>query len=518
MKKADVVILGGGLAGLTLASQLRSEHNDLDIVILEKNRFPVPKYTAKVGESTVEIGSHYLASKAGMAEHLDTQHLRKFGLRVFFGDNEHDIAAKDELGSSQYFGLPTYQIDRGSLENELYQRLVAKGVRIEHGVETEKLVMQSGNHQAHVRRGQGRECYGARWLVDTAGRRGLVKNTLSLGKTNAHQGHALWFRVDRRIELDDWSDDGAWRQRCVDGAEGKRWLSTNHLTGPGYWVWIIPLAGGATSIGIVMDDVAMADSGINTMDDTRRWLERHQPQCAEAIDGATVLDFCLLKDYSYDCKKVFSTEGWALSGEAGVFIDPFYSPGTDFIAMGNDYITQLIGQSRLGKDLSFTSSVYQMLFDSIYKSTLSIYANNYGCFGDRRTMGLKVLWDFCYYWGVLAWLYFRGMLTDIDAMREVNSRLLAIRQTNINIQQRFNTEAAKRIVRPSRHVFIDQYQVPCLRHLNDMLVSNKATMNDLSNNVSYLQDLAIVIEAALDDQPVSEAERELCGAYAELCR
>jgi hypothetical protein len=41
---------------------------------------------------------------------------------------------------------------------------------------------------------------------------------------------------------------------------------------------------------------------------------------------------------------VFSARRWALTGEAGLFLDPFYSPGTDFIAISNTYITELVAR------------------------------------------------------------------------------------------------------------------------------------------------------------------------------
>ena len=52
------VILGGGLAGLSLALQLRQRFADQEIVVLERRNHPVPHATHKVGESTVEIGAH----------------------------------------------------------------------------------------------------------------------------------------------------------------------------------------------------------------------------------------------------------------------------------------------------------------------------------------------------------------------------------------------------------------------------------------------------------------------------
>nr|MDQ2972202.1 NAD(P)-binding protein [Pseudomonadota bacterium] len=57
----DVLILGGGLAGLTLALELRQHLPALSIRVLERRAHPVPAAAHKVGESTVEIGAHYFA-------------------------------------------------------------------------------------------------------------------------------------------------------------------------------------------------------------------------------------------------------------------------------------------------------------------------------------------------------------------------------------------------------------------------------------------------------------------------
>ena len=53
-------------------------------------------------------------------------------------------------------------------------------------------------------------------------------------------------------------------------------------------------------------------------------------------------DFLALKHYAHGCERVISPDGWSLVGEAGVFTDPFYSPGSDFIAIGNDLTTDLV--------------------------------------------------------------------------------------------------------------------------------------------------------------------------------
>jgi 2-polyprenyl-6-methoxyphenol hydroxylase-like FAD-dependent oxidoreductase len=113
----DVLIIGGGLAGLTLALQLRDRCPGLAIRVLERRRHPVPAAAHKVGESTVEIGAHYFADTLGLREHLDAEQVRKFGFRFFFSEGCAELDRCAELGISRVFPTPTWQLERGTVEN-----------------------------------------------------------------------------------------------------------------------------------------------------------------------------------------------------------------------------------------------------------------------------------------------------------------------------------------------------------------------------------------------------------------
>src|SRR5687768_8139678 len=106
--RVDVAILGGGLAGLTLAIQLRRQFPSLSMRIIERRRHPVPPAAHKVGESSVEIGAHYFDTVLGLKEHLMSQQLKKFGFRFFFSEGREDLDNVTELGASRYLSTPSY--------------------------------------------------------------------------------------------------------------------------------------------------------------------------------------------------------------------------------------------------------------------------------------------------------------------------------------------------------------------------------------------------------------------------
>ena len=491
----DVVILGGGLAGLSLAIQLKQRDPSINVVVLERNAHPVREAAFKVGESTVEIGAHYFADVLGLREHLDTEQIRKYGFRFFFSEGQRALDECTELGVSQLLPMPSWQLDRGRFENFLGRHARSLGVDFRDGavVRGFDLGEHGALHAVRYERDGAPAELSARWLVDAAGRAGLVKRKQGLAQTNDHDVNAVWWRVDGIIDPNDWSDDATWLQRCNPP---DRWRSTNHMCGPGYWFWLIPLASGSHSLGIVCDAKTHPLDRMNTHAKAMDWLTEHQPGVAASLEGGehALQDFMFLRHFSYGCKQVFSADRWALTGEAGLFLDPFYSPGSDFIAISNTYICDLIGKDRAGLSFAPFAAIYQQLYFSFYETTMTLYQDQYALFGDAQVMPVKVIWDYTFYWALLAPLFFARRLTDIAMLGRLRGEFEAGRELNLAAQSvlgewgRLNTAP---LVADGRE--LDQFAIDWFHEMNRALndtLDDAAFAKRIVANVARMRLLA----------------------------
>ena len=512
----DVVVMGGGLAGLCLSIQIKQRDPKLRVLVLERGEFPCPEAAHKVGESSVEVASHYFRNVLGLNDLIEKE-IRKFGLRFFMsaGDNE-DISRRLEIGPTKFLTMPSDQIDRGQFENGLAEKAMALDVELRTQAKVREIefapvgeeseTSESSPHRGPLRRhavrfevdGESIEVK-APWIVDASGRVALLRKKLNLGRPSRHKVNAAWFRIDHPINIDDWSQDENWSSR----ADESRRLSTNHLMGKGYWVWFIPLANDRTSVGIVADDGLHPFAGLNTFEKSLAWLEEHEPQAASIVreheDKGERMDFLALKNYTEDAKQVFSSEGWALTGDAGIFVDPLYSPGSDFIGMSNGFITDLIVREFEGEPIDGIASAYDKAFRSLARTYLVNYYRQYPLMGDSRVMIAKIVWDFAMYWGGVAVLFCGDRLCNPSFMMRANPILQSFAFTNLAMQAHFRKWVALGEGEgvPDR-VYIDYAGLDFLAELNANLgesYDDDELIVQMQRNLSLSKNLRMEIEA-----------------------
>jgi flavin-dependent dehydrogenase len=487
----DVVIAGGGLAGSCLALQLARSARDVRVLVVERSAYPLPEAAHKVGESSVEIASTYFRKTLGL-QHVLADELPKFGLRFFASDGGNEkLEQRLECGPSHYLYVPSYQIDRGQFENALASEAREQGVDFKggHRVSGVELGEDGGDHRVTVNGSSSETIVSCRWFVDASGRTGLLKKKLGLAKSNRHAANAAWFRLDAPIDLDDWSDDEEWKARVHES----RRLSTNHLMGAGYWVWIIPLAHGRTSVGIVADDRLHPFAELSSLDKALDWLDRHEPQCARIVraNADRQMDFRAIRNYSYDVKQVFSADRWCVVGEAGMFVDPLYSPGSDFIAIGNGFVSDLVVRQLRGESIDEIAGVYDQVYRSFGRTFLVTYHRQYPLLGTARVMATKIVWDFVMYWGSFALLFARDQMCDAHVMSAARPTLHEFAALNVRMQAFFRSwDEAQQAAPPRSGTFVDYAELGFLAELNRALESASSdVVEQLEQNLGLARDL-----------------------------
>ena len=179
----DVIILGGGLAGLTLSLQLKGINPNISILVLERRQRDAATAAHKVGESTVELGSHYLREVLGLKEYLEQHELPKHGLRFFFPSHDkEDISSRVELGPRERLPAPSHQLDRGTLENHLAKRTKELGTEYILGATVKNVSISGQGHVVTYLKGEDEIEAHAKWVADATGRSSFIKRKLEFQK------------------------------------------------------------------------------------------------------------------------------------------------------------------------------------------------------------------------------------------------------------------------------------------------------------------------------------------------
>lgn len=95
----------------------------------------------------------------------------------------------------------------------------------------------------------------------------------------------------------------------------------------GGWFWFIPFSDGRTSVGMVMTP----DAGFSGPPQAR-WTEGLErcPQARRRLEDAEIVDrLGGVQDFTSYARR-FSGDGWALAGDAALFLDPVFSSGVLF--------------------------------------------------------------------------------------------------------------------------------------------------------------------------------------------
>ena len=494
----DVVIGGGGLAGLSLARQLSLYLPEVSVAVVDPLVRPLPEAAFKVGESSVEVGARYFGEVLQLAPYLTQRHYRKFGLRYFFGDASLPLHLRPECGANRALPVPSYQLDRGVLEHDLRGMIQDAGVALYEGCHLTdvRLGADGADHAVEIvhRSSQTPETLACRFFVDATGRRRLLQSKLGLSRPSPHKASAAWFRIAGRVDIDEMvpASEREWHAR-VPGR--MRYFSTNHFMGTGYWFWYIPLGSGNTSLGLVTDETIHPVRTYGTVEKCFEWLDTYEPHVAKHLRSRPLMDFKVLRNFSHLSRQVFSHERWACVGESGVFLDPFYSPGSDTISIGNTITQELIALDRAGSLTPDVTMMYDRFFRAFIDTFLETYTGRYVTFGAPQVATEKVLWDTCLYWVWTGQVVFRELLKRHDLLPQLLSYGLKFSQLHTRVQDLL-CDWARATTGQADYRFLAPYDIPYFKYLHEQLAvrrSPEAVIEEFAANLDRFEEWAIAL-------------------------
>ena len=323
----DVVVIGGAFSGAATALLLKRERPELRVAVVERSR----EFDRKVGEATTEVSGNFLTKHLCLTAHLNNHHIVKQGLRFWFtSPGVEDFGRCGELGAFYQTHLPGYQVDRAVLDQHVLDLAQAAGAGVLRPARVVSIELRDVS-VVMVEGEAGRRELRARWIIDASGRATVLARKLGLLRPlPEHPTNSVWARF-RGVKDFDGPD---LRRRYPDYAracQAGRTAATNHLTGYGWWVWIIPLKGGDTSVGIVYDErIFELPAGPSLGERLHAHLltnpvGREIFAAAEPISG----DVKAYSSLPYFSEKI-AGPGWQIVGDAVGFLAPLYSAGIDF--------------------------------------------------------------------------------------------------------------------------------------------------------------------------------------------
>lgn len=413
----DVVIVGGALAGASTALLLRRRLPEARILVVERRE----SFPRKVGEATVETSGIFLTQILQLHEHLAHQHLPKHGLRFWFSDErQRSIAEMSEVGPRKISALPSFQLDRSRLDEEVLRRAGEAGVEVRRPAKVSAVDLESRPGRLTVEGDDGPSTLTARWIVDASGRQTFLARRLGLEeRVDEHPTAAAWARWRGVRDLDGTAISGIDGDRRLPPLLATRRLATNHFCGYGWWCWVIPLADGDTSIGLVYDRRHLdlkRDGGLQ--ETYRRFVAERVDGLRELVADAEIVDgdFLAYRHLPYRSRR-YMGRGWAIVGDAGAFLDPYYSSGLDHLAMSVYATVRIVGsdlRGELGPDeLDEHIERHNANFVRSYDRWLgALYLDKYEIMGDAELTTASFLFDTgMYYHGVV-----RPVIEDPEAL------------------------------------------------------------------------------------------------------
>jgi halogenation protein CepH len=321
MHEADVVVVGGGPGGSTLATLVAMQGHR--VVLLEKEKFP----RWQIGESLLPSTVQGVCRLTGVADELaKAGFTKKRGGTMRWGTNPQPwtftFSVSPKMASETSYA---YQVERSKFDKILLDHARRKGVAVREEcvvtgtISDENRVCGVSYRDAAENVGEIR----AKYVVDASGGKSRIYREVG--------GDRTYSEFFRNLALFGYFEGG----KRLPAPNSGNILCCAFNDG---WFWYIPLTPTLTSVGAVV----RRELASRIQDDPEEAFQALIAECplisehlrdAKRVTAGQYGQLRVRKDYSYVNTK-FWRPGMVLVGDAACFVDPIFSSGVHLATYG----------------------------------------------------------------------------------------------------------------------------------------------------------------------------------------
>ncbi|MGF6568349.1 hypothetical protein SAMN05443245_2694 [Paraburkholderia fungorum] len=329
----DVAIIGAGPAGAVAAALLRKAGRS--VLVLERQHFP----RFSIGESLLPQSMAYLEEAGMLQAVVEAGFQYKNGAHFIYRDKSSTFDFRDK--HSPGWGT-TYQVERAAFDDILIRCAAQQGADVRFGqtvtsvrtgdAPVVEVVDEAGNaHQIE-----------ARFVLDASGFGRVLPRLLNLEAPT---------RMPTRAALFTHVRDGI----PVDASDRNKICVATHPERRDVWFWMIPLAGGRSSVGCVAEAsfLGMPEA---EREAALRTLIQQEPTLNRLIGNAPFLmPVRHIGGYSANVERLHGP-GYALLGNAGEFLDPVFSSGVTIALRSAQLAVQTLNRQLDGEPVDWATA------------------------------------------------------------------------------------------------------------------------------------------------------------------
>jgi len=350
----DVIVVGGGPAGSTIASILAREGRS--VVLFEKEEFP----RHHIGESLM-TDTYWTFERMGLLEKLKASpFVRKYSVQ-FANSAGRESRPFYFFEAMHHESAVTWQVTRAVFDKMLIEHAADQGATVHQGSAVNEVLFDraQGDRAVGVEiqmKDGSRQTFHAQVVVDATGQSAMLSNKFRWRVRDPKLKKAVLYSYFK----------GAQREPDLNGGAT---LVLRTPPGSGGWFWYIPLEDDVTSVGIVADPgYLLKNRGQDLAKIFHEEIDRCESVQRRVAVGTRVDKIYSILDYSYR-SKYNSGNGFIIIGDAYGFLDPIYSSGvllalkmaelaTDAIHdafKSNDFSAERLGQFQAKLDQGIES-------------------------------------------------------------------------------------------------------------------------------------------------------------------